>query len=70
MSELGGNCAFHYVPLHLSDYARKHGLFATNLPLTDLLSGKLVRLPLWVGLEEHQANVIKMTKAVLSHLYA
>lgn len=49
---------FHYVPLHSAPagrrYARAHG----GLPLTDALSARLVRLPLWLGLEPAQERVI------------
>jgi dTDP-4-amino-4,6-dideoxygalactose transaminase len=43
---------FHYVPLHSAPagerYARAHG----DLPVTVELSERLLRLPLWVGLEQ------------------
>lgn len=50
---------FHYIPLHSSPagrrYARAHG----QLKVTDEMSDRLVRLPLWSGLEEHQTEVIQ-----------
>jgi dTDP-4-amino-4,6-dideoxygalactose transaminase len=52
------HCVFHYVPLHTAPYgqgaARTHGA----LPVTENVADRLVRLPLWLGLEEHQERVI------------
>jgi len=49
---------FHYVPLHQSPaglkLCRSHG----KLSHTESLSERLVRLPLWPGLEDQQARVI------------
>ncbi len=46
------NTVFHYVPLHNSPaglkFCRTHG----SLPVTEDLSDRLLRLPLWVGLQE------------------
>lgn len=47
----GVQTVFHYIPLHTSPaglkYSRAHG----NLPVTNDISERLVRLPLWLGLE-------------------
>jgi len=49
---------FHYVPLHRSPagqkYCRTHG----TLPVTDDLCERLLRLPLWPGLEAELPHVI------------
>lgn len=56
---------FHYVPLHSSPFgqlaARSHGDMSNTADLSD----RLVRLPLWVGLEEYQADVIQKILNVL-----
>jgi dTDP-4-amino-4,6-dideoxygalactose transaminase len=56
---------FHYVPLHNSPFgqhaARSHGDMSNTTDLSD----RLVRLPLWVGLDEHQADVIQKIVSVL-----
>ncbi|WP_332825248.1 dTDP-4-amino-4,6-dideoxygalactose transaminase [Ramlibacter sp.] len=49
---------FHYVPLHTSPFGREHSRAVGDLRHTNELSERLVRLPLWVGLEEHQGEVI------------
>lgn len=41
---------FHYVPLHSSPAGRRFGRISGALPVTDNLSDRLVRLPIWVGL--------------------
>jgi dTDP-4-amino-4,6-dideoxygalactose transaminase len=54
----GIGTVFHYVPLHsapaCTGYGRAHG----DMRHTDSLSDRLVRLPLWMGLEEHINEVI------------
>jgi len=49
---------FHYIPLHQSPagikYCRTHG----ELSHTQSISNRLVRLPLWPGLEDEQSRVI------------
>ena len=49
---------FHYVPLHASPFGRTVGRTSGDLTVTDDVSDRLVRLPLWLGLEEHQDRVI------------
>jgi dTDP-4-amino-4,6-dideoxygalactose transaminase len=47
----GVNAVFHYVPLHSSPAGQKYGRSATPMTVTDDLSGRLIRLPLWVGMD-------------------
>lgn len=58
MKDNGVHTVFHYVPLHASPagqkYARAHGSMAH----TEELSSRLVRLPLWLGVEQHQGAVL------------
>jgi dTDP-4-amino-4,6-dideoxygalactose transaminase len=60
------NAVFHYVPLHSAPagkkYARTHG----ELPHTLDLSDRLLRLPLWIGMEAAQSRIV----AVLEHALA
>ncbi len=51
-------CVFHYLPLHSSQYAVEHCNSTVDLPITTALSERLVRLPLWLGLEQYQESVI------------
>jgi dTDP-4-amino-4,6-dideoxygalactose transaminase len=54
----GIQAVFHYVPLHSSPMGRKVGRAAGELRQTTDLSDRLVRLPLWLNLEDQQADVI------------
>ncbi|MBI5321109.1 dTDP-4-amino-4,6-dideoxygalactose transaminase [Bradyrhizobium sp.] len=48
----GVHAVFHYVPLHSSPAGRRFGRAQGELPLTNGLSARLIRLPLWIGLGE------------------
>jgi dTDP-4-amino-4,6-dideoxygalactose transaminase len=48
----GVQAVFHYVPLHSSPAGRRHGRVHGQLPVTDDVSERVVRLPLWVGMED------------------
>jgi len=61
----GIGCVFHYVPLHSSPGGLRFSRSASTMQVTDCVSSTLVRLPLWVGLENDQQRVID---AVLSRL--
>ncbi|MDX8391984.1 MAG: dTDP-4-amino-4,6-dideoxygalactose transaminase [Mariprofundaceae bacterium] len=54
----GVHSVFHYVPLHLSPAGQRFGDTAETLENTVSLADRLVRLPLWVGLEAQQERVI------------
>jgi dTDP-4-amino-4,6-dideoxygalactose transaminase len=62
----GVNSVFHYVPLHSSpagrQYTRAHG----DMQHTDAISSRLVRLPLWVGLDDHLEKVIAVIRTSIS----
>jgi dTDP-4-amino-4,6-dideoxygalactose transaminase len=57
---------FHYVPLHSAPMGRKLGRAVGEMSNTDSLSDRLLRLPIWLGLEEHQAHVIQEVIAAAS----
>jgi len=52
------HAVFHYVPLHSSPAGRKYGRASGSMEVTDDMSARLVRLPLWIGLAEQQDHVI------------
>jgi dTDP-4-amino-4,6-dideoxygalactose transaminase len=55
----GVDCVRHYVPLHNAPYGRDHGRAAPQgCPVTEDCAERLIRLPLWLGLEEVQDEVI------------
>ncbi len=59
LKERGIQTVFHYVPLHSSPMGHKVGRAAGPMTHTDALSERLVRLPLWLGMEEHLAFIIQ-----------
>jgi dTDP-4-amino-4,6-dideoxygalactose transaminase len=54
----GVHSVFHYVPLHSSPGGKRYGRTAGPLPVTDDIANRLLRLPLFYGLEEEQAAAI------------
>jgi dTDP-4-amino-4,6-dideoxygalactose transaminase len=58
MKALEIQCVFHYVPLHSSPRGRLVGRASGAMTVTDDVAGRLVRLPLWPDLAEHQDRVI------------
>lgn len=58
MKYRGIACVFHYVPLHSSPYGHSSGRVADACPVTDAMANRVVRLPLWLGVEPVQERVI------------
>ncbi len=54
----GIQTVFHYVPLHSSPQGQKLGRTVGTMTYTDSMSDRLLRLPMWLGLEESLADVI------------
>jgi dTDP-4-amino-4,6-dideoxygalactose transaminase len=58
---------FHYVPLHDSPAGRRYGRASGDLTVTDDLSARLIRLPMWVGLQEaDQDGVVDALMRILT----
>ena len=53
---------FHYVPLHSSPFARTLGVAERELPFTDNLSSRLLRLPMYYDLADHE--VVEVSRAI------
>jgi dTDP-4-amino-4,6-dideoxygalactose transaminase len=66
MRRQGIGTVFHYVPLHSSPAGRRYGRTAGPMAVTDHVSDCLVRLPLWLGLEDQQSEVIEATWKLLT----
>jgi dTDP-4-amino-4,6-dideoxygalactose transaminase len=61
MAELRGRgtgAPFHYVPLHSSEGGLRFGRACGTLDLTDNLSERLIRLPMWSGMRDETERVI------------
>jgi len=52
----GVNAVFHYVPLHSSAAGSRYGRVAGSMRQTDSASGRLIRLPLWVGMTQDDVD--------------
>ena len=66
LKKQGVNSVFHYVPLHSSPAGKKYGRAAGDLKVTNDIAERLVRLPLWVGLDKHLPHVIQSVLKYLS----
>ena len=58
-------CLTHYVPLHNSPYGKKISKIKLPLEVTESVSNRLVRLPIWIGLDNYQKIIIQRTKEFL-----
>jgi dTDP-4-amino-4,6-dideoxygalactose transaminase len=54
----GIGAVFHYVPLHSSPAGRRYGRAAGRMDHTDSLSERLLRLPLWIGMDPAAPELI------------
>jgi dTDP-4-amino-4,6-dideoxygalactose transaminase len=61
----GVGVVFHYIPLHSSPAGQRYCRSSGDLPVTTDVSDRLVRLPLWIGVEEHWDRVISQLDAAL-----
>ncbi|WP_127836701.1 dTDP-4-amino-4,6-dideoxygalactose transaminase [Clostridium prolinivorans] len=58
LKEKGISAVFHYIPLHTSPIGLKIGYRYGDLPKTEDLSKRILRLPLYVELKEKEINYI------------
>lgn len=49
---------FHYLPLHTSPMGLEMGYKEGDLPVTEDLSARLIRLPLYAGIKEEEVNQV------------
>jgi dTDP-4-amino-4,6-dideoxygalactose transaminase len=62
----GINAIFHYIPLHSSPAGKKYGIVHGDLKVTRSMSDRIVRLPLWVGMDhEHVAGIVSAVARAL-----
>lgn len=63
----GITAVFHYVPLHDSPAGSRYGRADGDLAVTNDLAGRLIRLPMWVGLQEvDQDRVVEVLTRILT----
>lgn len=65
----GVEACFHYIPLHSSPMGIKLGWQKDDLPVTEELSGRLLRLPLFAGMKlEEMSYVVECLKDCLKEM--
>ena len=64
LKSAGVGAVFHYVPLHASPAGRRFG-HGDDLPITDDVADRLVRMPLWPGLEDQLDHVLAAAEDAL-----
>jgi dTDP-4-amino-4,6-dideoxygalactose transaminase len=66
LNQNGIHAVFHYVSLHTSPVGRTYGYREGDLPVTEDLSGRLLRLPLFYDItEDEQTRVVTEVRAFL-----
>lgn len=65
MRDQGISCTSHYEPLHMSAYGKKYNTENSDLTITEEIYNRIVRLPIWPGLEKHQKFIIEKAKKIL-----
>jgi dTDP-4-amino-4,6-dideoxygalactose transaminase len=61
LKEKGIGAVFHYIPLHSSPMGESMGCDKKRLPVTDEMSGRILRLPLYSGLSREDQDYIIST---------
>ena len=56
------NAVFHYQPLHSSPGGNKWGRNGSDLKITDDVSERLIRLPIWIGFNEQDRIAKELSK--------
>jgi dTDP-4-amino-4,6-dideoxygalactose transaminase len=56
---------FHYIPLHSSPAGLQHGRSHGSLTVTNNVSDRLVRMPLWLGVEDHMETILQAADEAL-----
>jgi dTDP-4-amino-4,6-dideoxygalactose transaminase len=59
LKEQGIHSVFHYIPLHSAPFSRQQGYFTCNLPVTDDISGRLLRLPMYAGMSLEEMQILE-----------
>jgi len=70
LNDRGVNAIFHYVPLHDSPGGRRYGRVASRMEVTTNLSSRLIRLPIWVGLQPSDVDRVvgSVTESLMQYV--
>jgi len=58
LKRAGIQAVFHYIPLHTSPMGARFGCGAGELPVTESISGRLLRLPFYADLQREQQEFV------------
>ena len=61
----GVQAVFHYIPLHSSPAGLHYGRTGSTMSVTDDLSLRLVRMPMWLGIEDNLSMITDAADKVL-----
>ena len=64
LRDCGVYAVFHYQPLHSSPAGKKYGTYTQTLPVTEDISERIIRLPMWIGFDQHE----KVNEALIKSL--
>jgi dTDP-4-amino-4,6-dideoxygalactose transaminase len=70
MHEAGIGVTHHYVPLHSSAAGKRFGVVKGSMAMTDSCSSRLLRLPLWLGVEKFQADIVGRLETIVKKALA
>jgi len=62
LNRVGIMAVFHYIPLHISNFGKK--FYKKKLPNTEIISSRILRLPLWIGM--NQKLIISRLKSIIN----
>jgi dTDP-4-amino-4,6-dideoxygalactose transaminase len=65
MRQAGIGAVFHYIPLHSSPAGKRFARTTGELPVTDSVSQRLLRMPLWLGVEGQLDLITATAEAAL-----
>lgn len=68
MKEQSVQTVFHYVPLHSAPAGQAYCRTSSEMPVTDSISERLVRMPLWVGVEDQMDRILAAADATLAQI--
>jgi dTDP-4-amino-4,6-dideoxygalactose transaminase len=61
LADVSINAVFHYVPLHSSPAGQRYGRVAGHMSVTDDISARLVRLPIWADMSDTDVDRVIST---------
>jgi len=63
----GIEAVIHYIPLHSSPAGLRYGRLSGSLDVTNDISSRLIRLPIWIGLSAYQEEMCSIIRSVIEH---